>query len=66
MKCELLDYWFVLDFDVTGLLDIDLPGECLIGDKELDLPVECAKNFLFIYFIYLQSIIVSMPILMYV
>ncbi len=33
MKCELLDYWSVLDFDVTGLLDVDLPGECLRGER---------------------------------
>ena len=33
MKCELLDYWSVLDFDVTGLLDVDLPGECSRGER---------------------------------
>ncbi len=38
MKCELLDYWSVLDFDVSGLLDVDLPGECY------DLPGEGRKN----------------------
>ena len=36
MQCELLDYWFVLDFDVTGRLDVDSPGECLIRGKEFN------------------------------
>ena len=59
MKRELLDFWSVLDFNVTGMLDVDLPGECSIRKKELDSSVKCANN-------YLQSIIVPMPILMYV
>ncbi len=39
MGDKLLDYWLVLDLDVTGLLDEDLPVfEYLMGEKELAGP----------------------------
>ncbi len=46
MKCELLDYWSVLDFDVTGQVSVR-------GGKELDSPVNVREN-LFVLFIYNQ------------
>ena len=55
MKCELLDYWSVLDFDVTGLLDVDLPGECSRGERIRLAWWMCVK-FLFVLFIYNQSL----------